>query len=372
MCNALSLNNALIQIKNSGKKQINTYNDFSEFFQEISTSLTVSSFDDDICNDFGEVKLREVITKFSDGPIKQRNFVINDGKTYPLFNSSLLVNLYSYLLTKATAKQITEHVEYTIADKINNIYNSKDSRKFPVCPIYCSIIDNNKFVLKHLITFATLTDNSIIIAINKDAYTEHDLLKELQVIEQLHKNDNLAIAIASKKDGDNAIKISKKLNLQIILYSEYTDINKDCLIKISRKYFTCSALDLITFIYFSKDMQEFGEFIDYYLSKKQIVVSTSSIILSEFFFWKKSHKQLVHGANKLDTIRIFGDCVNDAILDYYKYQLNQYPFHLSDSMFEELFSYTIQTMDLYKYYISKSERGCGSIGYISRMDVLYI
>ncbi|MCY9660982.1 SEC-C metal-binding domain-containing protein [Paenibacillus chondroitinus] len=54
--NALALNGCLIQHDKFGDKSIDNYADFTNFFNEVSKVLTVSSYDDYTIEDFGEVK----------------------------------------------------------------------------------------------------------------------------------------------------------------------------------------------------------------------------------------------------------------------------------------------------------------------------
>ncbi|WP_125266973.1 hypothetical protein [Candidatus Endomicrobiellum trichonymphae] len=212
----------------------------------------------------------ELVNIFSDTKVIEKHFILHNNINYPLFNSSLLVDLYSYLLKRATKKQIRDHVEFTIIKKIRNIHNSKNVY------IYCTVIDNNKPISKHPITFIVFVNNAAIVAINKDAYSEDDLTRELKTIETLHKNGSLVIAYMLK-ETNAAIKIPLKRDIQIILYSEYTDTTQEISV-CKNNHFQCFASDLITMICFSEyDMYDVSKFISYYLRKKEKIMPFSSI-----------------------------------------------------------------------------------------------
>lgn len=54
----LSLNQALRECLKFGKKPIDTYDEFSEFFHELVPILRVTSLDDPVTSAFGEIMLR--------------------------------------------------------------------------------------------------------------------------------------------------------------------------------------------------------------------------------------------------------------------------------------------------------------------------
>ena len=128
------------------------------------------------------------------------------------------------------------------------------------------------------------------------------------------------------------------------------------------KYWYCSALDLVELICFVEDIDELSDFIFWDLHKKEKVVSIYTEKLNNFFIWKNNNRHLSHGAYINDMITIFEDYAKDMILKYYKEDLSQYPFHISDSMFSDPFSYIIKPNLENKFYISKREKLCGGIG----------
>ncbi len=452
LCNAFALNKALTKIEIFGTKKIDTYDDFKEFFIRIKTFLQINSMDDDICGDFGEVKLnfndkfysviigtghscvfgalhflpliaknlnleyilenvleynnfiintlsdvnkspysdknirfelplenffervkslfnedrfflvnKTIVEEFSKGDITRKHFFFYKKKVYPLYNTSILVDLYSYFLSKATNKQIRDSVEHTIAYKVNNIFNSQNKDKFPICPIFCCAVDGNKGVSKHMITFVAETKKQIILVINESAYDDKSvLLEELKTIEKLHSQDKLSIITALVKG--KGLKISINKELQIVLYNESTDINKDIKMRLSDKYWCCTALDLVELSCFIKDVDELGEFISWDIQKKEKTIHISDGKLSDFFLWKKREKKLSHGAYDYDFVYTHDDCKNEMILEYYKENLSQYPFYLEDTMFKEPFSYNIESHYENKFYKSKREFLCGGTG----------
>ena len=111
-----------------------------------------------------------------------------------------------------------------------------------------------------------------------------------------------------------------------------------------------------------KNIDELSDFIFWDLHKKEKVVFIYTEKLNNFFIWKNNNRHLSHGAYINDMITIFEDYAKDMILKYYKEDLSQYPFHLSDSMFSVPFSYIIKSNLKNKFYISKREKLCGGIG----------
>ena len=117
-----------------------------------------------------------------------------------------------------------------------------------------------------------------------------------------------------------------------------------------------------------KNIDELSDFIFWDLHKKEKVVFIYTEKLNNFFIWKNNNRHLSHGAYINDMITIFEDYAKDMILKYYKEDLSQYPFHLSDSMFSVPFSYIIKpnlekinfieqlNNELFKYYLNEFEK----------------
>ena len=113
----------------------------------------------------------------------------------------------------------------------------------PKCPILCYVIENNKISCKQPITFIARTKKRVILTINESAYdNENALIEKIQNIENLHSQDNLKIATILEKN--KLLKINKDIDLQIIIYNDFTDVNKTLIVKKYDKYWYCSALEL--------------------------------------------------------------------------------------------------------------------------------
>ena len=81
-----------------------------------------------------------------------------------------------------------------------------------------------------------------------------------------------------------------------------------------------------------------------------------------YFTWKNQDRYIAKGAIIFNMVDVGYDTENEAVVDYFKEELKDYPFHMRDYLFREPFSWKIEKRDFDTYeYTVKHGMGFGGI-----------
>lgn len=304
-------------------------------------------------------------------PIEKRHFIHKDGKIYPLYNTSLLVDVYSSWIKNVTEDKKSSLINYTIVEIINEL-TKFDENKYDRVLYPVSMIKDNENISKFPYTFCAVVDTGVILAINKSMYSDNELKNELKKIESLHKSDQLKLVevISRNNDGKRVgISINNNSSLSMILYDNYTDVTEGSLGFKERdeKYFHCSALDIIYYLYFMNNFEE----LKLYLSKKDEndydrLLSFGGAS-SEFIAWKESNYMFSKGAIKYGLVNLGYNTEVSYVWDYYKEKLSKYPWGVGHDLFKFPFVWNIEEKENgYFQYVNKLTSSYG--GLIKKFD----
>ena len=245
-----------------------------------------------------------------DGPIERKSFVKRHDAYYPLLNYGMLTDYYKMLLSSVSEAEKHNHVIETIHSLLENTFNFSENppNRVLINPIVMSNDLKSKIVDKGLI-FATATKNNIIIALDQSAFSKKSSFADtINKIEQELVKDELCIIESCLRDpikGHCGLKLSASVEIVYILVEPFTDIashaswHEDR----SKKWFNCTAIDLLYFIGFSESFEELVGYIrsDYSDETKIIAIGGKS---NHFFSWKLSNRHIVTGAIEPDMIHI--------------------------------------------------------------------
>lgn len=299
--------------------------------------------------------------------VEKCHFISKEGTPFPLYNSSLLVDFFSYLVCQTTMDQLDDVIKLTISSKIHSIYNTKGPGN-PTVLWPAVFMRKRENLCLNPYSFIALAQNKVIIAICEDNYRESDLKGEIAKIVDAHEKNELVACEAIRRnsgDGYNAVNIGDKMDLQFVLYTNYINISEMSFSfgEKNDSLFRCSALDLFFFICFANDLNEICDFIDYYLNEeaKMLVVGG---ICNVFCSWKKQNKLFSKGAVDYSMLHISYGAADDYVFDYYTNQLKNYPYNIIAHMFKDPFSWEIRIDEENDVlYASKSEKGFWGTGY---------
>lgn len=459
MAQALTLNQAISNIKVFGNQNIKEYSEFMAFFDAIIPYLQITYREDLTLNDFGEVKIivdgetfpvilgtghervyavmkflpvlaeiidmtddlkavlyynREIINALADSnisssdeeyditfelpseqfwqavnrlfnseefpehakkvslimgyqkcPIEMRHFFVYMGDWYPLYNTSILVDLYKKLLSLVTKEEYHHHINLTIGQLIENIFNFSDNTRSRVliAPKIINISTGKPYTNNRLL-FMSISANRVLIALNKGDFNNDDSINaEIHLIDSLHERNQLRLGETYYREelhGGYALDVLADMTVQFLLIEPFTDISAHGVILGSAgERFSCSVLDLIYMMCFMEDFDELLDFIEYDRNEEAQIMAIGGKS-NLFFTWKNAHRHIASGAIEYNLISISYGTADDYIFKYYTKNLTNYPFGLQSKMFADPFNWKVKEGDF--GYSQFEHKGCLGFG----------
>jgi hypothetical protein len=342
----------------------------SESENEICFELPSESFWSSIQHMFSAESFREAKKKafkaigYQTCPIEMRHFVSNGNESYPLYNSSVLVDYYKHLLSLATKAEYLEHIEKTILEQIENAYNFSDNKQAHVL-IAPRIVDRNthKNVTSNRFLFAAKDRGRLIIALNKDRFANNaDLQKELSLTRQLHMQNQLSLAESVHRKGLKrcyGIDIKADGDIEFLLMEPLTDITSHgSILGEANQVFTCTALDMIYLLGFSENIAELIDYIEYDETEPAQILAFGGKS-SLFFTWKNANRHIASGAIEYNLISVSYGTSDDFVFNYFKDTLSDFP-SAKYELFSDPLCWTAQLAEL--GYLHIEHKGCFGFG----------
>ena len=324
---------------------------------------------------FFNVKCKEfnldVLSKLfesEDAPIEKRYFVKKYNKVYPLYNTAILVDLFSiwYKALNQDMKQLI--VDLTINRIISDI-TILDQGKEPNVLYPVSLFQNGRIVSKYIYSFLIKCSKGAIIGINKEQFeNDEEMYKELEVIKQYHRDNKLDIGELVKRNGNEynlGVTVTKDCDLHFIIYDDFIDISEIYLgfEETNKEYYKCSALDLVYMLLFMDNQDELLKYISEKNEGDYDQIFGFGGDSSKFLTWKDSGHMLVQGALQYGIIDIGYNVENDYVLDYFKNTLKEFPFACNEEfLLNSPFAWKITRDDNNNYqYVNKIKKNFGGI-----------
>lgn len=256
--------------------------------------------------------------------IETKHFVKAQGDIYPLFNTSIVVDIISLIAENENV--VKNAVEAGLYEFFNHVEqfngNEKGTFAFPA-----AFLKDGKLIENLNISFLIITNSGVIAGIEYEVWEkEKDTLleimnsndSEVDIVELRRRNNskgNLAVHISNPRDG-----------LRFIVYYPILDINDNHWFPIERKnnILEISSLDLIDILHFSEDTEEIWEYISFTTTSRMDIFSLGGKA-SEFFAWKENGHYFEKGAISFGSLTIDYNSEVGYVWDYYKNELRNYP-----------------------------------------------
>ena len=299
--------------------------------------------------------------------IEKSHFVCREDNIYPLYNVSLLIDLYDIWENKIDFKEQISVANEGIIDRIYSLFKMDRSRS---CSIFAPamIFPEQKYdSSQRTYTFIAKASRGVVVALNADEYEEGQLEKEIANIEKYHKSGTLHIAEAFNrfdKSGLRGIHIPADMPIEYLIYDSFMNPNQMhmSLGEEGKKRKTCTALDVIYYLNFMDDIDELFEYLSYSNEKDYESSFGFGSDAALYFTWKNQGRYIAKGAIIFNMVDVGYDTENEAVVDYFKEELKDYPFHMRDYLFREPFSWKIEKRDFDTYeYTVKHGMGFGGI-----------
>lgn len=308
--------------------------------------------------DFELTKEINEIIKSNNSYIEKEHFVLYDNKFYPLYNTSILIDMFDKIYNKLELPEknlIVENGILNLLAMLSIIDQGQNPYLYFPIKLFNNISerDANSYTF-----FARTSKGSSIIAINKSKFnSEEEVEKEIDKITLLaEKNDLKLIELRERSsEGLHGITITNKSNLKFILYDNYINISEPNYIlgeKNKSNILECTALDVIYMLLFSENIDEIEEFIDYNDQDEYEQIIGFGGDSCRFLTWKSMDHMIAKGAIKYGMINLDINTSDGYVLDYFEETINQFPWKSSnDYLFDNPFAWIIEkeTDQIYLY-----------------------
>lgn len=346
-------------------------NSYEEIFEE-DIPISLKNLFDRTHEYFNQLEKKpvnnELVKFFAQGTsISQMHFVSYNGLSYPLFNTSIIIDFYSIGLKVNSKLKITDMTDLTISKILTNYTKLQNPQKpnvlFPV-----ALVDDKSYLTNLVYSFVFLVNDGIVLAINEERYSEKEITDEISTINKLKQEGNLMFSeVISKNNvqGKIGIKIEKETAIKLFLYSGTPDPTISTIIMRDNNsnYLSCLAVDMIYLLLFMDDINQVSRFYDYKINLKSKMLSFGGIS-DCFISWKESNEIIEKGAVNYDFISLMQGNSDYYAYEYFKKYLWNYPCGDEESLFNDFHSWNIKIKeDGFFEYVNKANNGFGGCGH---------
>lgn len=305
------------------------------------------------------------IMGYQECPIEMRHFFVYKKEYYPIYNASILVDLYKKLLSLATAEEFHHHIRLTWGKLIENTFNfsNNDRSRVLIAPKIFNRVTGKPFTNNRL-AFIAVSEGKVLVAIDKGDFDNHESIDaEIKAFNLLHESNQLQLCetyYRKELKGGYAFDVLSEMPVHFLLIEPFTDITAHgAFLGEYGELFSCSALDLFYMLGFMEDFNELIEFIEYYKTEKaEIMVIGGKSNL--FFTWKNAHYHISSGAIEYNSISISYGSTDEYVYEYFTKELMNYPFNLQSKMFADPYSWKVKESEW--GYSHVEHKGCLGFG----------
>lgn len=334
------------------------YKRVKEYFSKIDFQITSNIFS---------------VLKNDNEYIEKQHFILYNNQYYPLYNLSILIDLFDLYFSKLSDDMKNEVVNNGIYFLMNSLASidaiDNPMVLYPV-KLFEDLHEKNSIPFTFL---ARTTNNNVIIAINKSQYCNEQLEAIIAKIEKKLKENNLKFIELRRRNPKAAVglTVSNKISLKYILYDNYVNVTKpfNLLTEGQRdNILECTALDLVYMLLFSSGFDEIESYIEYNGQNEYEQIICYGGDSCRFFTWKSMDHMIAKGAIKFGMISTDINVTDNFVLNYYKKELKYFPWKASNNyLFATPFSWNIMEYSD-NIYIFKNKVLPTFFGYVKYFD----
>lgn len=329
--------------------------------------------------DFKNTSYIHSLVKFNNEYIEKKHFIFYDNRYYPLYNTSILIDmfdLYYSELGDELKNKIVNNGIYFVLNSLTSIDNSENPMVYFPIKLYEGDFDKQTPSFTFL---ARTTKGSTIVAINKSEYDNNELEKIINKLNKYLKDNQLKFIEARSRSskGLHGLTITDKSNLKFILYDNYVNLSETSHILGKQKLnniLECNALDVIYMLLFSSGFDEVESYIDYNDQDEYDQIIGYGGDSCRFFTWKSMNHMIAKGAIKFGMINTDINTTDGFVLDYYKKDIKFFPWESSNTfLFENPFSWNIEDYgnDVYLFKNKIIKSFFGYVKYFSNNQLIF-
>ena len=310
--------------------------------------------------------------------IEKEHFIEYEGAKYPLYNTSILVDLFDKLYKRLSEEEKVELADLGIINVLSNI-SKIDQGEFPFLYFPVNLYDKSLFKTPYTFLWRTIGSTTII-GINKDRFkNDNDLKNEIKKVLELARNNNLKIMESVKRNekGYQGITVTKDCKIKFIVHDSFVNLcEKRFALRGERQnnVLECSALDLVYMFLFMDNIKEIDEYIDYNEQKDYRQMIGFGGDSSRFLMWKSFNHMFAKGAIQFGMIHTGINTSDEYVINYFENTLKEYPWNNNDEfLLSSPFSWNIEIENngIYRYTNKMHPTFFGYVKYLKDNGVCF-
>lgn len=305
--------------------------------------------------------------------IENKHFVTYKGLTYPLFNTSLVVDL---ICNTVSNKQVEKDaVLVGIYDCINYMeqFSGNERGIFAFPTIF---LDNNGPIEGTCATFTMTAKKGIVICVDEKTW-KNEKNNFIKIEDILEKSDLDVVETRRRNGGSGSLAIhlsASKIKIKYLIYSPVLNINESHRSRISKdkNVFFCTSLDLIDILQLADNNEEIWDYLEFASDATKCNIFSLGGRAGEFLAWKDNNHFFEKGAISFGLIDVGYNSEIESVWDYYRSKLVDYPWGLVDNfLFSNPHIWKIRACEGgFKEYTSKVSGYGGQLITICKISIL--
>lgn len=299
--------------------------------------------------------------------IEKKHFIETKNTIIPLANTSLLMDLYDIWYKSVAEKDKVQLVNRMLTGVVFNLFKLEMNETINcLCPVGITKSRENPKPI-YRFPFALKSSKGVIFALNSSEYSDSELQKIVDEMVRAKNNDSLFLLelYSREKDGKcRGITVLKDSDIKFMVYDAWANPSETHILARTGNegYHYCTALDIVYYILFMKDVDELHNYIDFMKEENEAQILGHGGDASTFLMWKDADHVFEKGAIKFSMINVGFDTENEYVVDYYRKNLKDFPFGTGDYILDNPFSWNITPKENGFYeYVQKGGAGFGGL-----------
>lgn len=301
--------------------------------------------------------------------IEKMHFVSKNETIFPLFNTSIMLDLYDKWYKELSELQKVQLVNSALAGIALSLSKLERENNISImCPVARTEEQNANKQLENY-PFVVMSRKGIIFAINSGEYNEAEIETLYKTIVSSQEAGSLFLAELISRSSDKKLRgvtIKKDTPVKFLVIDDWANPEEDYASFGERddKHLHCTALDAVYYLLFMHDADELFDYICYKTDDDKAKTIGFGGDSSRFLIWQQSGHMLEKGALKYGFIDLGYNTENEQVVDYFKNELEFFPFGENDYILDNPFSWNIQKLEKGFYqFVLKGGNGFGGLFY---------
>ena len=273
--------------------------------------------------------------------IERTHFVRRKERYFPLYNTSILIDVYDQLCTLLSDEQESRLIDNVINKLLWDIYKYDVGIKSKMLSP-CMLVDSNDPIAGEKgLVFTMAGKNGIIIGLNATVYDDAELDGVCNKIQKAHHNKTLSSIELMHRCSETAYlkaSLSSDKVFVVLINSVLTHEHEE----VQNKYYSfvseCSLSDMIYYLCFSDDADELINYLQFKHNHSNMKILGFGGDSSLFLTWKLQNERIEGGAVSFTMLTLDPSIDSSYVINYYNEMFSKYPWY-RDPLMDPVYSW---------------------------------